>query len=280
VTAFTRQLGREIQRLSARRRTYLGFWGFLALEVVILLLLSRADSREEFRRLLQENGLEFDRYFSGLTLGVEIVVWTGFMPGALFLAFVSGDTMANEAEEGTLRMVFCRPVSRRRVVVVKYLTCLLYTGALIGFLGVTALALGVATRGWGGLFVPPSLGHLVAWHGAGGVARFALGVPLLALGLTTVTSLGFLFSCLGMKPVTAMIGTISLVCLDFLFSSVPYFESVRPWFISARVAAWQLVFTDPIPWSRLTGDYACLLAVDLICVGLALAVFQRRDLPR
>ena len=160
----------------ARRRTYLGFGGFLVMESIILLLLNRDESRADFQRLLQQHGLEFDHYFSGLTLAGEIVAAIGFIPAALFLALVAGDVMANEAEEGTLRMVFSRPVSRFRIALLKYISCLGYTIALIGFLGVTSLIMGIANQGRGGLFVWSDSEHVLAWHEPGtGMARYFPG---------------------------------------------------------------------------------------------------------
>lgn len=278
MSSFLLQLRQELKKLFARRRSYLGFGGFLLMEGVILLVVNRAESQAEFRRLLQEHGLEFNHYFSGLTLAAEMVVSMGFIPGALFLALIAGDVMSNEVEEGTLRMVLCRPVSRFRVALLKYVSCLGYTFALIGFLGVTSLAMGIANRGMGGLFVVSASEHLLAWHEPGpGAARFCLAVAFLAVGLLTVTSLGFFFSCFGIKSAAAVVATVAIVFLDFLLSNVPYFETLRPWFLSTHVAGWLQVFANPIPWKKLAEDGVCLMMTNAVLFGIAVTVFQRRD---
>ena len=71
-----------------------------------------------------------DRYFSGATLGLLMLMWTTFLLGALYLALVAGDVVAKEVEDGTLRMILCRPISRLRVGFLKYSACVLYTFAL------------------------------------------------------------------------------------------------------------------------------------------------------
>jgi ABC-2 type transport system permease protein len=272
------QLGLELRKLFARRRSYLGFAGLFAMQCVMLVLVNRGESQADFRRLLQEHGLDFNRYFSGLTLATEIVMWTGFLPCALFLALVSGDVLSNEVEEGTLQMVLCRPVTRLRIVALKYISCVGYTMLLVGFLSLTALSMGIGSRGVGGLFFWSASEHMVAWHGPGaGAWRFCVALVLLAFGLVTVTSLGFMFSCLGIKPAAAVIAPIAILFLDFLFSNVPYFAGMRPWFLSTHIAAWMHVFENPIPWKKIAGDYACLALVDAALFSMAAMAFRRRD---
>ena len=50
--------------------------------------------------------------------------------GAIAIVTVAADLVAREAEDGTLRMTFCRPVSRTSVLAQKLLACLSYTVAL------------------------------------------------------------------------------------------------------------------------------------------------------
>src|SRR5438270_1260022 len=109
MSLFLFQLRNELKKLFARKRTYLGFAAFLLLESVILFMLNRPKPRAEFRRLIEQNGYAFEQYFSGPTLGLQMLMWTTFLIGALYLALVAGDVMAKEVEDGTLRMMLCRP---------------------------------------------------------------------------------------------------------------------------------------------------------------------------
>lgn len=278
MSAFTVQLANELQKLLARRRSYLGLAAIPIVECTLLFVLHRPQSINYLRRSIEQHGLSFDHYFSGSTLGLEMLIWTSLALGALFLALVSSDVMSKEIEEGTLQMTLCRPVSRARIVTVKYAACMIYTFALTFFLGATALAAGLIDRGMGGLFVSSPEEALVAAHEAGtGLTRFGAALPWLALSLTSVTSLGFMFSCMRMKPATVTIATLSVVLVDSAVRHVPYFESLRTWFLASHFTAWQQIFASTIPWRRLGIDYACLLAVDAICLSVALAIFERRD---
>jgi ABC-2 type transport system permease protein len=278
VNSFVPQLRSELQKLFARKRTWLGFGMIVAADGALLRVISRPESRARFSALFAAHGLSFERYYSGPTIGLEIMNWTNLALGALFLALVSADVMSKEAEDGTLRMLLCRPVSRGRIVALKYAVCVIYTFALIFFLGATALAAGMLYAGTGALFVWWPMEQLSAAHEAwSGLARYGLATAFLALSLASVSSLGFMFSCLKMKPAAATIATLSLVFCDLALRQAPFFGSLLPLFLSTHLAAWHQILGPRIPWAQVLKDYAYLLSVDAVCFLVALLVFQRRD---
>jgi ABC-2 type transport system permease protein len=278
MSLFLYQLGNELKKLFARKRTYIGFGAFLLVEILILFLLNLPKPRASFRRLIEQNGYAFEQYFSGLTLALLMLMWTTFLLGALYLALVAGDVVSKEVEEGTMRMMLCRPVSRGRIILLKYLACVVYTFALIGFIGLSALLTGILYKGYGGLFVFAPLEHVFALHEAApGLRRYLSALPLLALCLTTITSMGFMFSCFNMKPAAATIVTLSIFFFDSIFRNIPYFESLHPYFITTHMSTWLRVFEDYIPVWQIMEDYGYLFAFDVTFVILGLAVFRQRD---
>lgn len=272
------QLWNELRKMFARKRTYIGFGAFLLMEGFVLFMVNLPGPKGHFQRMIEQNGYVFDRYFSGLTLALLIVMWTTLLLGALYLSLVAGDVVSKEVEEGTLRMTFCRPVSRGRIVILKYISCVIYTFALILFIGVTALIAGTLYRGTGGLFVFAPMERIFALHEpAQGILRFAGAIPLLTLSMLTVTSLGFMCSCFNMKPAAATIVTLSVIFLDSIFRNIPYFESLKQWFITSHMSGWLQLFADYVPWWRIVEDYSYLLAIDATFLVIALAVFESRD---
>lgn len=273
-----RQFGFELKKLFARKRTWLGFGAFLAVEGGIVLLLNLPKPKESFRRLIEQNGYGFDQYFSGLTLAQSVLMWTTFLLGALYIALVAGDVVSKEVEEGTMRMVLCRPVTRLRLGVLKFLACAAYTFSLVAFIGMSALLLGLAYRGFGGLLVFAPLERVFALYEPWpGLARYLGALPFLALSLTSIAALGFMFSCFNMKPAAATIATLSLFLFDFIFRNIPYFESLQPYFLNTHMAAWLRVFDNYVPWAAMLEDYAYLMALNFTFVLVGLAVFHRRD---
>ncbi len=278
MSLFIRQLRAELRKMFARKRTYIGFGAFLAVELLVLALFQLPKVQAAYRRLIEGAGYGFSEYFSGVTLAFIILMSTISLLGSLYLSLVAGDVVSKEVEDGTMRMMLCRPVNRLRVLAVKYLACVIYTFVLISFIGITALLAGVARQGLGGLFVYAPLEGVFALYERGpGLVRYLACLPLLGFSFLSVTSLGFALSCFNMKPAAATITTLSYVMIDFIFKGIPYFESIKQWFLTTHMATWANIFREHIPWAQIGEDYAYLLAVDLTLVVIAAVQFQTRD---
>ncbi len=83
------------------------------------------------------------------------------------------------------------------------------------------------------------IAHIFALHEpVPGLVRYLCALPLLGLCLVTIASLGFMLSCLNMKPAAATIVTLTVVFFDFIFRNLPYFESLKPCFITTHINTW------------------------------------------
>ena len=272
------QFRHELTKLFARKRTYIGFGAFLALESAVLILLNLKGVRNGYRHLIEQNGYVFEDYYSGPTLALSMVMGTVLLLGGLYLALVSGDVVSKEVEEGTMRMMLCRPVSRTRIILIKYAACAVYTFALTFYIDVSALVAGVAYKGLGGLFIFDPFTHIFALHPQGqGLVRYFAACPFMGFGLLTITSLGFMLSCLNMKPAAATIVALSVVLLDFIFHSLPYFESIKPYFITTHIGGWGQIFIHHIPWRDLGVDMAYLGTLDVTFLVIGAVAFSQRD---
>lgn len=278
MSVFLLQLRGELKKLFARKRTYIGFAAFLGVELVVLALLRLPRVQRGLVRLLEGAGYVAGDYLSGQTLGLMITLSTVFLLGALYLALVAGDVVSKEVEDGTLRMMLARPISRTRILTLKVLACSLYTFVLTVFIAVTALLAGTLHAGGGGLFVyAPLEGVFAIYEPWAGAARIALSIPLLAVSLMTITSLGFCFSCMRMKPAAATIVTLSVLFVDTILKNIPFFSSIRDWFLTAKMSAWVGAFEYRIPWEPMLENYAWLAAFNATLLVLAATTFASRD---
>src|ERR1019366_7223778 len=66
---------------------------------------------------------------------------------------VGGDLVAKEAEDGTLRMILARPISRLRLLFVKWSAGIFFAVVLVLALGLTALVFARVLFPWKGMFV-------------------------------------------------------------------------------------------------------------------------------
>ncbi len=273
-----RQFGYELLKLFARPRTYIGFGLFLFFEFLLLFLLQLPRAREAYRELLANNGYLFAEYFTGPTMAVVIITTSVFFLGSLFLALVAGDIVAKEVEDGTMRMILNRPVSRVRVLFLKWLACLVYTFVLLGFIGLTSLLCGVVSRGWGNLFVyAPLQGVFAVFSPGEGLFRLALAVVWLSLVMSAVSSIGFFLSCLSMKPAAATVLTLAFLFADFVMNNLPYFAGYAHFFLTHHIGSWALTFQVYIPWTRLLESLVWIWAFNLTCFAAGVAIFCNRD---
>ena len=278
MSLFLCQLRGELSKLFARKRTFIGFGAFLGFELVVLFLLRLEVVQRSIGRLIENAGYESEGYLSGLTLAFLIMAWTVFLLEALYLALVAGDVVSKEVEDGTMRMILCRPAARGRILILKILVSCFYTFVLTTFVTVTALITGLINSGPGGLFVFEPFEKIFAVYDlTDGLLRFAASIPLLSLSLCTITALAFCLSCFNMKPSAATVITLSILFADSILRNIPYFESIRPWFLTTKMSAWIHVYAFRIPWETMLEEYAWLMAVNVTLFAVAWIVFARRD---
>lgn len=276
---FLRQLWGELVKMSARKRTYVGFGAFLGLEAGLVWILNTPPARRHFQRLIESGGFDFTDYWSMLSLSFLIISWTVFLLGGIYLALVMGDIVAKETEEGSFRLLMSRPVSRLRILALKFCAGTIYTFALIFFIGLTSLAAGALNRGWGGgMFIwAPEQGVFEMYPFTDGLLRYLGGLPLLALSTLTTASVAFMFSCFKIKPATAAIMAVTVSIVDMILLALPFATGYKEFSLLNHMAVYAKFFANPIPWAQLVKDYTFLLGVDATCFIIGWLAFQSRD---
>ncbi len=280
MSLFFQQWQGELLKLFARRRTYIGFVAFLALEIAILIIFRLKGVERVFERMIARQGMAFEQYYSALTLAFMILGISVVLLGAIYLALVAGDIVAKEGEDGHYRLLLVRPISRSRLLLIKYLTCMGYTFVLIQFITWSAFGLGLALKGWGGGFfvMAPEIGLLSFYDWDFGLQRFALASVFLSCSMMTISSIAFLFSCLPIKPAAATIGALSYFIIDRILKETGFMENYDHLLLTKHIVSWTRLLVEDIPWPIIIRDYTALAAVCLTCLILGIAIFESRDL--
>lgn len=277
---FIQQLRGELQKLFARPRTWIGYGAFLIMEALILFVYKLERSQQHMRGIIERNGLEFGSYYSSLTITFTIMLLSMFLLGSIYFALVAGDIVAKENEDGNLRMVFSRPISRLRLLLVKYTAVSLYTFSFVFFVGITGYLMAIAAVGWqGGLFVmEPKMKVFAAypewWEGAWRLALSAAGI---GLSMITLSSIAFMFSCLKIKPAAATIITLTILFVDMILQNFPFFKPYESFFITWRMGNWIFLMEQNISWPKLIESYALLGGLNITLIVIGWTSFQLRD---
>ena len=277
---FLQQLRGELRKLYARPRTWMGYGAFFLMEAVILFVYKLERSQRHMRGLIERNGLDFGTYYSSLTITFTIMLLSMFLLGSIYFALVAGDIVAKENEDGNLRLVFARPISRLRLLLVKYAAVCLYTFSFVFFVGVSGYLMAVAAVGWeGGLFVvEPKMGVFAAypdwWEGASRLAMSAAGI---GLSMITLSSIAFMFSCMRIKPAAATIITLTILFVDMILQNFPFFKPYESWFVTWRMSAWVFLMEQHLSWPKLIESYAFLGGLNVTLFVIGWLSFQTRD---
>ncbi len=277
---FSLHLKNELWKLFGKKRTYIGFGAFLLAQNAMLLAFRFTHWRASVESLLAGNGYLAQDYLSALTVAVVMLIPQILLLMPLYTALVGGDLVAKEAEDGTLRMILSRPISRFRLLAVKWLAGVIFAFVLVLVLGGTALGFARLWFPWRGMFVFNSWPESIfsAMSAATGLKLYLCSHLLMALDATVVLGLAFMFSCFNMKPAAATILALSFLFINLVMEHIPFFEQYQEWFLPYHFRAWLLTYADPIPWPRVIGSLCILFAFNLTSFLIGAAAFQARDI--
>lgn len=227
----------EVRLIAGRRRNQAGLAVLAAVPVVIAFAVKASSPRPgrgpDFLASITSNGL-----FVALTaLSVEIAM---FLP--LAIAMLCGDAIAGEANQGTLRYLLTVPVTRTRLLLVKYAS--LVFGALWGvsLVAVTGVLVGAALFGVGPMTTlsGSQLDFLPA------LGRLGLVVLYLTACLAALAAVGLFVSTLTEQPMAATISVMIVVILSWVLDGVPQVAWLHPWLIVHEWMSFGDLLRDPV----------------------------------
>jgi len=276
---FARQLNNELWKLFGKKRTYIGFTMFLLAQNVIAAVFKFTNASRPLRRMLETNGYPPDLFITALTIASVMLVPIAAFLLPLYVSLVGGDLVAKEAEEGTLRMILSRPVSRARLLMVKWAAGCLFSIVLVAALGGLGLGFAALYFPWGSLFVwMPEQGIFSVFGSESGLWHYTAAHVMLITQACSIFSLAFMFSCFNVKPAAATVLALSLVFVSFILEHIPYFKEYQNWFFTYHLNLWQLMFAEKPPWWRVWQSLSLLLGFNVSFLGIGIAVFHARDI--
>ena len=275
---FIAQLKNELWKLFGKKRTYIGFGAFVLAQSVMLLAFKFTRWESDMGRMLSNNGYLPEEFISALTVSVVMLMPQIILLMPLYATLVGGDLVAKEYEDGTLRMILSRPISRVRLLFVKWLAGIIFAAVLVLVLGATALGLASLFFPWQGMFVfVPGQAFSVLSAGDG-LARFSFAPLVLAVNASVMLSVAFMFSCFNMKPAAATIVALSYLFINVVMEGIPFFDRYEHWFITHHFKCWLQVFQSPIAWPQILQSESILAGACATAFVVGCLVFYTRDI--
>ncbi|MCL2779934.1 MAG: ABC transporter permease [Actinomycetia bacterium] len=206
-----------------------------------------------------------------VALAAMLVIQTLFLPMAT--AVVSGESVAGEAHTGTLRYLLAVPVSRTRLLAVKFTAVLAWCLAC----ALTVAIAGVAI----GLILFPS-GDVTLLSGttasfADGLYRLLLVVCYVTVMIAAVGAIGLFVSTLTEVPIAAMATTLVVAIASQVMDAVPQLSSIHSWLFSHYWLYFSDLLRDPIATNRIDQGLAVSVAYAALFLALAWAHFSNKD---
>ncbi len=272
-------LGNEILKTYFRWRSYIAF---VAIAIVVPLVLVAMKLNTDTMVRTVTRGFSQDFLLLGNIVNAYFVTYLVLNALWIHVPFLltlgAGDQLAGEAAAGTFRILLTRPVSRSRILLMKYLTTLLYTFTVVAFLVVLSVGLGLLLFGSGELVVP---GKVLTVIPAGeGPWRMVLACLLATWGMWVVASMAFFFSSLVDNALGPIVGTMAVIIIFYMLSGVQVdlFRAVRPYLFTTYLDIWQKALESPIPLREVLTSGAILGAYSVGFYCMTWYIFVRKDI--
>ncbi|MBN2010880.1 ABC transporter permease subunit [candidate division KSB1 bacterium] len=261
-----------------KMRTYISFAAILCgLVLVDLGILLDKDSF-----MMAQRWFAKDFFITGNPLNAffvaHLVMMTLLFHIPILIALVAGDQFAGEATEGTLRMIMIRPPARRHIYIAKVVTAFIYSIVLVLFLAVGSLGGGLLLFGRGEMLVFGMGLRILTQQQA--IIAFLLAYPLAMLAMMTIAALSLLLSVLVENAIGPIIGTMAVMIVSLIVTetTIPFFNSISPFFFTSYTKIWQAAFMQPIPYNDIFYNAGMMLVYILLFLGAGWIIFNRRDI--
>jgi ABC-2 type transport system permease protein len=264
----TRFLRSELGLIFGRRRNQAGM-GILAvvpLMIAITVKLSkpRPGAGPDFFASITSNGL----FVALAALSIELGL---FLP--LAVAAISGDSIAGEANIGTLRYLLTVPVHRTRLLAVKFTAITIFSLVATMWVALVGAVAGLALFGGGEMTT--LAGTQIGMGSA--LLRVLLATIYLGLCFASLGAIGLFVSTLTEQPIGATIAVVVISVMSFILDSIPQLSWLHEWLPTHWWMSFGDFLRDPIAWGDVTRGLLTAAGYMLVFWLAAWARFSDKD---
>ena len=288
----------ELYKISRRSRTYIAFAAITAI-VVIFQFAFKADGKSYMDLMLQsvQDSFEIDKSkaINGYFM-CYIILNTLLIQVPILVALIAGDAISGEANMGTLRLLLTKPVSRTKLIIIKFTASFIYTMMLLVWMAVMALFVSLLIFGADDMLIFRVKGDEslilqitkddIMW-------RYFAAFGYAAVALTVIAALALLLSIFAENSIGPIIATVCIVIVCTIISNinVPIIDkNVKPWLFTSYLVGWKGFFYigttadgEPIKgsienWPAIRNSLYILLAHIFILVSASVIIFKRKDI--
>ena len=260
----------ELSVLFRRRRTWAMLFTISLIPIFLAIAVKLSGSTlppgegPPFLDRVSQNGMFVG--FTAMILAIPL-----FLP--LTIGVVAGDTIAGEANTGTLRYLLTAPVSRGRLLLVKFFGAAAFALAATFTLMVVGIIIGAILFPVG----PVTLlsGDVISIPAA--LLRIFLVAVYVTISLLGLSSIGLFISTLTVIPVGAMAATVVVSTVSQILGTLPQISAIHPYLISYHWLGFADLLRNPMGLESFASNALLQLAYIAIFGSLAYGRFTTKD---
>jgi ABC-2 type transport system permease protein len=247
----------ELFKIFKRPRTYIPFVAIAAMVLIIQIGL-KFDGKSYLELMMSSLSdsfyVPYDMIMNGYLVAF-VILNTLLIQVPLLVALVAGDIIAGEANMGTLRLLVTRPVSRTKLMLVKFGASVIYTFLLLVWMAILALFLSMLLFGTNDMLIARN-NVMEQIQRADVFWRYIAAFGYATVALSTVAALAFLLSVFAENSIGPIVSTISIVIVLTILSEmrIPLYDNtLKPWLFTSHMLAWKGFF-----YSQSNGEGAAI----------------------
>jgi ABC-2 type transport system permease protein len=265
-------LRRELTKLFAQKRSYVGWGGLLA--VPLLITLAFYLNRNNHHHDNGPGGVISLAFHNGILMPLASVAMLSAFLLPLLAAMVGAYQLAGESETGTIMTWLMHSITRGGVLASKWGIAVIYVTIGLAVVAVGALLAGGLAFG---IHAPTLLsGQTVSV--AHGLWLSLLAFLYVLAGVICVLSLALLFATFTNSSLTAAIGALVVVIVMNIVGAFSYFDFLKPYLFTSHIDAWQNLFRQPIVWHPILNGVIAFAIYIAALMTAAWYVFRRKDI--
>ena len=287
----------ELYKISKRPRTYIAF---IAIAGIVLIIQAAFKADPGYLNILLQNvGDTFEvdkgKVINGYFM-CYMILNTLLIQVPILVALVAGDAISGEANMGTLRLLLTKPISRSKIIGVKFFASIIYTVGLLVFMALLALFLSMAIFGTNDLLVfraKDAESQILQITQDDVMWRYLAAFAYAAVALTVIAALALFLSVFAENSIGPIVSTVCIVIVCTIISNlnIPIIDrNVRPWLFTSYLVGWKGFFyiaidADNVPirgsmenWPAIRNSLLILLAHIGVLFGGAVWFFKRKDI--
>jgi ABC-2 type transport system permease protein len=268
-------IGVELRKMLRSRRTWVTIATIDLLPSLVAVLLSVTDlaprpgTGPAFLSAVLNDGALFP-------LAAIAIILPLFLPAAV--AITAGETIAGEAQQGTLRYVLIRPVGRTRLLVAKLVSVMAFVLLTLLVVAVTAYVLGVTLLGHQDVSAATTTFSGTQLTTPELAERTGLALAYALLSMLGVAAVALFLSTAVRSPLAAAMGTLAVLIGSSLLLTLDASESLRPYLVTRYWLAFVDLFRDPILWHDVVHGVLLQAGYVVVFLGAAWANFVTKDI--